>query len=200
MLSPMPMAVTAPYADIAQVSYYDATSTGVPGSDPFGDAVSYWNDIIETTVRKLSRRLVRTTSGFDTELRIYAPTLPSNERITDRAEAFIHTLPETKQTQLALALLKKICSAVFENNDYRELVPFAQIAATKLDDGTLLLEWVYKYGRVNFFIDEVVEESSAVFLDGSYGTDVPLVYETTFNGGSVTNLARQSSDFVARFA
>lgn len=186
------------YTDSSQTPYINIALVNTKSSSD--ELTDCWYKKFENAIRSLSYGLGRTTNGNDRNAQLFSPVLPSNELVIDSAVSFIQALPISNQKRIALLLLEKIHHAIFSNDSFRENVPFAQIAATKMDDGTLLLEWAYKYGRVNFFIDDKADESCAIFLMESLDTKIPVVYEFHINEFSIDSLAGKATAFVSRFA
>ena len=82
-------------------------------------------------------------------------------------------------TSLLVSLEKRILS---EQSLYTQ---FSTVHLGVMYDGELVLEWFYDKGRIQFFIDSELDDSMAVFLDGTEDGPLPKIENMAI---SATNL------------
>lgn len=62
---------------------------------------------------------------------------------------------------------------------------FAPVRLGMMSDSELVLEWFFEKGRIQFFIDAELDDSLAVYLDGTSGGHVPEIENVAV---SISNL------------
>jgi hypothetical protein len=65
-----------------------------------------------------------------------------------------------------------------------------------MSDSELVLEWFFEKGRIQFFIDAELDDSLAVYLDGTSGGHVPEIENVAV---SISNLD-EASDRAVKLA
>jgi hypothetical protein len=185
---------------LVRFAEYTSSSTG---NDPYSplSLFAFAADNTATGTFAVAQQIPSITTCSVTEkYRFSEPILPTNRKVTNKAMEYIAALPDNQQTRLAKNLLESIKDVILSNAEYRELIPFSELQPSMLDDGTLLFEWAYSDGRVQFFVDTDVSESYVLLLDGSKGSGVPATTEVPIDPSGVDAIAALTANFSARFA
>ena len=152
------------------------TSENILSDESFTDFITRCNNIAVFKINSDSNDENNENDDLTTCKSVHIP----KEQIIADVKSYILSLPKANQTQVALQLIDKIHDIILTTNNTYESPFTHQVTATMLDDGTLLIEWLHELGRINFFIDEIIEESSIVIINNTNETSIPFIEEITF--------------------
>jgi hypothetical protein len=141
-----------------------------------------------------------TNNGSELIATIQRPAIEGNKTICDLAMDSVSKLPASHQKNLANSLLVAIRRCIMSKSIYAERTPFCPISFSIDDDGSLILEWAYRNGRISYYIDPVISESTAVFVDALMDGWPPKTWSKAISVDKVSELAADSVSFIARLA
>lgn len=151
-------------------------------------------------LRRRQLQKEQTSTGVATAAVIDSPAIATNKEICTHALGEVDRLPGGEEKDMAHRLLVDIQECIRGNRQYRELTPFRPISFEREDDGTVVLEWAYPNGRISFYLDPVIKDSTAVFVDGLDQSRPPVAQSDWIFGKDLSALAERSVRFAARCA
>lgn len=192
---------------------YNASRTGLSAHDSrgrvlnvsmsvgdVGDESYFTLEKLITAGRKRRYAEEPTSTGSGTVATIQAPALAGNRRVCEAALKAVSALPGSNQKRLARTLLSALQKKILDDQLYSVMTPFRPIKYVMMDDGAILLDWAYMNGRVSFYIDQMIGDSVAIFLDGLVEGVFPETHEREISAGNVSSLASDAVRFASRLA
>lgn len=102
------------------------------------------------------------------------------------------------QIRLANSLLMSVQNTILAApSTYAQ---FSTIRLATMADGELVLEWFYDKGRIQFFIDADLEDSMAVFLDGTEGNPIPRIENMAISTANIEAVASRAVELAMEYA
>lgn len=102
------------------------------------------------------------------------------------------------QLRLAHSLLVSLRNRIMEEPS--SYVQFSPVRVGVMEDGEIVLEWFYDTGRIQFFIDAELGDSTVVFLDAVDGHPLPKVEDFPISTSNANEVAERAVEFAMEHA
>lgn len=97
--------------------------------------------------------------------------------LMSQVNSTLEALPFDKRCMVVTQICKSILREIRSSSEKYMDVSFSPMILHILGSGELLLEWNYASGRINFFIDRDLAESTVVYVKSVTAEDFPEVIE-----------------------